>query len=132
MQGNCLTWHLVAASLDTVRSVNISLQMPLPSQTNHRLLIRRQRKIAKNEYQLRHGHPSVRMHRLGSQWTDFHENLRRKLLFKPFRKIQVGQRSFDSVQTTAYDNMIWPSVLAIFRPTTYSFIHLLFIPSFNL
>jgi len=51
MQGNCLTWHLVAAaSLDTARSVNISLQMPLSSQTNHRLLIRRLRKIAKSEY----------------------------------------------------------------------------------
>jgi hypothetical protein len=50
MQGNCLTGHLVAASLDTVRSATISLQMPLSSQTNHRLLIRRQRKIAKSEY----------------------------------------------------------------------------------
>jgi len=38
------------------------------------------------------------------------------------RKFKFGQHSFDSVQTTAYDNMIWPSVLAIVRPTTYSFI----------
>jgi len=45
-----LPWHLVATSLDTVRSVNISPQMPLSSPTNHRLLIRRERKIAKSEY----------------------------------------------------------------------------------
>ena len=50
VQGNCLTWHLVATSLDTVRSVNISLQMSLSIQTNHRLLIRRERKIAKSEH----------------------------------------------------------------------------------
>jgi len=83
-----LPWHLVATSLDTVRIVNISPQMPLSSPTNHRLLIRRERKIAKSEYYLRHGHPSVRMHRLGSHWTDFRENLYRWLLFKSVKKIQ--------------------------------------------
>ena len=34
-------------------------------------LVRRIRKIAKGDYQLRHARPSVRMVQLGSHWTNF-------------------------------------------------------------
>ena len=36
-------------------------------------LFRRVHKIAKSDYQLRHGCLCVRTEHLGSHWTDFHE-----------------------------------------------------------
>ena len=57
------------------------------------LLVRRARKIAKSDYQLDYGCPSVRMERLGSHWTDFHEIWHFGIFRRSVQKIQVSLKS---------------------------------------
>ena len=61
-------------------------------------LVRRLRKTAKSDYELRHDflsvRPPVRMEQLGSHWTDFHEIWYLFILRKIIEKIQVSLKSY--------------------------------------
>jgi hypothetical protein len=63
----------------------------------HRIILqydfRRVRKIAENDYYLRHIPLSVRMEQLGSHWTDFHEIWYLNIFRKFVEKIQVSLKS---------------------------------------
>ena len=54
---------------------------------------RRVRKIAESDYQPRHVCPSVRLEKLGSHWTDFHEIIYLSTSRKYALKIRVPLKS---------------------------------------
>jgi hypothetical protein len=55
--------------------------------------LRRVRRIAKSNYQLRHVCPSVRMEQLASNWMDLHEIWYLGIFRKSVEKIQVSLKS---------------------------------------
>jgi hypothetical protein len=67
--------------------------MPLILATHIMYGFRRVCIITKSDYQLRHVRPPVGMERLGSQYTDFYENLYMSVFIKSIEKIQVSLKS---------------------------------------
>jgi hypothetical protein len=57
------------------------------------VIFRRVRKFAKNDYELCHVCPSVRVEQLGSHWKDFHEVLYFSIFRKLVQKIKVSSKS---------------------------------------
>ena len=79
--------------------------------TSQQIIFRRVFKIARSDYTLRNVRLSVRMERIGSHWTDFHEIWYLRLGRKYVEKAQVSLKSdknngyFTWTQTYIYDNI---------------------------